>query len=122
MQGIDGVSMHELSIAYEMVRLVRDSLTPEQLARVRRVNMRIGEATAVQEDCLLFALEAVTHDTPLAVAEMNIERVKPRFRCSGCAHEFESGNWFYSKCPECGASGCEMIEGDELLVSSVDLE
>jgi hydrogenase nickel incorporation protein HypA/HybF len=114
--------MHELSIACELVRVVKDSLTPEQLARVRRVNMRIGEATAVQQECLMFALEAVTKGTELENAQMNVERVKPLFRCAKCEAEFESQNWFLSKCPECGASGCSMLRGDELLVSSVDLE
>ncbi len=114
--------MHELTIAREMVRVVKDSLTSEQLSRLKRINLLIGRATAVQEDCLRFGLEAMTKDTPLSRAEVSIEYIEPLFKCKTCGEEFKSEDWFYSPCPKCGSFGCDLLKGDELSVASVDLE
>jgi hydrogenase nickel incorporation protein HypA/HybF len=114
--------MHELTIAREMVRVVKDSLTSGQLSRLKCINLLIGKATAVQEDCLRFGFEAMAKDTPLSGIEVSIEYVVPLFRCKACGKEFESEEWFYSACPECGRFGCDLLRGDELLVASVDLE
>jgi hydrogenase nickel incorporation protein HypA/HybF len=105
-----------------MVRVVKDSLTSEQLSRLKRVNLLIGRATAIQEDCLRFSLEAITKDTPLSRAEVNIEYVEPLFRCKECGEEFSSKDWFYSPCPKCGNIGHDLLKGDELSIASVDLE
>ena len=114
--------MHELTIACEMARVVKDSLTSEQLSRLKCINLLIGKATAVQEDCLRFGFEAITKDTPLSGVEVNIEYVEPLFRCKACGKEFESKEWFYSPCPKCGSFGDELLKGDELSVASVELE
>ena len=116
------MKMHELTIAVEIIRVVRESLAQEQLPRVKRINLVIGRTAAVQEDCLRVGLEAVTHDTPLSGAQVEIEFVEPLFRCRSCGGEFESQSWFSSPCPECGSFGCDLLKGDELSVASVDLE
>ena len=105
-----------------MVRVVKDSLTSEQLSRLKCINLFIGKVTAVQEDCLRFGLEAMMKDTPLSRAQVNIEYVEPLFRCKACGKEFGSKDWFYSPCPKCGSFGCDLLRGNELSVTSVDLE
>ncbi len=114
--------MHELTIAREMVRIVNDSLSPEQLSRLKRINLLIGRTCAVQEDCLRLGLEAMTKDTPISGVEVNITYVEPLFRCGACGEEFNSKEWFFSPCPKCGSFGHELLKGDELSVASVDLE
>jgi hydrogenase nickel incorporation protein HypA/HybF len=114
--------VHELTIALEIVRLVTDSLGADKLARVKRLNLVIGRATAVQEDCLRLGLEAAAMNTPLSGTEVGIEYVEPLFRCRDCGREFDSNNWFYAPCPGCGGFRNELIKGDELSVASVELE
>jgi hydrogenase nickel incorporation protein HypA/HybF len=114
--------MHELTIAREIVRLVRENLTPRQVPRLKCINLLIGRITAVQEDCLFFSLEAITKDTPFSGVEVRIEYIEPLFRCRACGEESESGDWFYSPCPKCGSFDRDLLKGDELSVASVDLE
>ena len=113
--------MHELTIAAEIVRVVKNSLFPEQLERVKQINLIIGELTAVQEECLRFSFEAVVRDTALAKSRLNVELVKARLKCRECKKEYSPEDSFYSPCPNCGAFGSDVICGDELSVTSVDL-
>ena len=114
--------MHELTIAAEIVRVVKDSLSREQLSRVKQVNLALGELTAVQEECLKFSFEAVVRDTPLAKSRLNVELLKARLKCRECKKEYSPQDSFYSPCPNCGAFGGDVICGDELSVASVDLD
>ena len=114
--------MHELTIAQGIIRAVDSSLPTEQLGRVKRIIVTIGEMTAVQRDCLEFAFEAVTTGTPMEGAELAIEFVKPLFRCKECEAEFEPQDGFFSPCPECGGFGVDVVKGNELFVKSVDLK
>jgi hydrogenase nickel incorporation protein HypA/HybF len=114
--------LHELTIATEIVRLIKDSLSSEQLGRVKQVNLVIGELTAVEEECLKFSFEAVVRDTPLAKSHLNVELLKARLRCRECKKEYSPEDSFYSPCPNCGAFGGDVICGDELSVTSVDLD
>jgi hydrogenase nickel incorporation protein HypA/HybF len=111
-----------LTIAQEVVRLIKDSLSPEQLERVKQINLTVGELTAVQEECLKFSFEAVVRDTPLAKSRLNVELLKARLKCRECKKEYRPEDSFYSPCPDCGAFGGDVICGDELSVTSVDLE
>jgi hydrogenase nickel incorporation protein HypA/HybF len=114
--------VHELTIAREIVRVVMESLAEEKLARVKRLNLSIGRAAAIQEDCLRLGLEAATMDTPLSGAEVRIEYVEPLFRCTDCGTDFQPDNWFYAPCPECGGFRNELVKGDEMSVVSVEME
>jgi hydrogenase nickel incorporation protein HypA/HybF len=114
--------LHELTIAAEIVRVVKDSLSREQLSRVKQVNLALGELTAVQEECLKFSFEAVVRDTPLAKSRLNVELLKARLKCRECKKEYSPQDSFYSPCPNCGAFGGDVICGDELSVASVDLD
>jgi hydrogenase nickel incorporation protein HypA/HybF len=114
--------LHELTIAQEIVRLIKGSLSSEQLSRVRQVNVTVGELTAVEEECLRFSFEAVVRDSPLAKSRLNVELVKARLKCRECKKEHSPEDSFYSPCPDCGAFGADVIAGDELSVTSVDLD
>lgn len=114
--------MHELTIAREIIRVLSDSLSPEKLSRLKRINLLIGRTATVQEDCLRLGLEAVSKGTPFSGAVVNIEYVEPLFKCKSCARKYSTDNWFFAPCPGCGSYGCELVKGDELSVASVELE
>jgi hydrogenase nickel incorporation protein HypA/HybF len=113
--------MHELTIAQEIVRVVRESLSAGEVSRVKQINLLIGDLTAVQEECLKFCIDAVTRETPLSGVSVNIRHIEPRFRCRACGEEYSSDNPFYLPCPRCKTFGADLIAGNELSVTSVDL-
>ena len=67
--------MHELSIADNIVRIVRDELRTRGACRVRSVRLRIGEWRQVMPESLQFCYTVITRDTELAGSQLEIERV-----------------------------------------------
>ena len=54
-------------------------------------------------------------------AELIIERVPVRGRCRNCQHEFNIESIFFL-CPNCQNANVEVIQGDELLLESLEVE
>ena len=112
--------MHELSL----VEALLESVTAEQQrhpgARVRCVRVRVGRLRQVAPSAMTFAWEASVRETPLAGARLELERVAAVARCPACQKEFPvEERWF--ECPGCGATGGQLISGDELQLAEIEL-
>jgi hydrogenase nickel incorporation protein HypA/HybF len=114
--------VHELAIAGEILKIVRSEVPPDNGARVTRIRLAIGGLTHVQEDCLRFAVSALTRDTSMAGVELEISPVTPLFQCRDCAREFEAADHFFTACPGCGAFGARAVRGEELDLVSIEVE
>jgi Zn finger protein HypA/HybF involved in hydrogenase expression len=66
--------MHELSIAFEVARLVEEQMTTHP-GRLLRVGVTVGDEAGVEPDNLAFCLEAVLAHPPFAGAVAVLERV-----------------------------------------------
>jgi len=112
--------MHELSIAQNILDIVREHLPPEDRHQVRTVKLKIGELAGVVPDSLEFCFTAITTNTPFAHATLEIERIPLRARCSACSAEFAVQEFSFA-CPACGATNVDIIAGRELQVTSIDV-
>jgi len=64
--------------------------------------------------------EAVTRDTDLAGARLELEEVPACARCQQCHHEFPvTENWF--ECPRCKSIEAEILSGQELDLTGIEL-
>lgn len=66
--------MHELSIAFEVARLVEEQMATHP-GRLLRVGVTVGDEAGVEPDNLAFCLEAVLAHPPFAGAVAVLERV-----------------------------------------------
>ncbi|WP_410534909.1 hydrogenase maturation nickel metallochaperone HypA [Streptomyces sp. KL2] len=80
--------MHELSIAAAVVESAQDTARRPGASSVEAVRLRMGELSGVVADALRFSFEVVTEGTALAGAELVVEDVPARARCTACALEF----------------------------------
>jgi hydrogenase nickel incorporation protein HypA/HybF len=113
--------MHELSIAEELVRMIREELRAHPEARLKAAHVCLGALRQVEPATLEFCFQATLRDSPLAGAQLCIEPIKAAARCRQCGLEFTvEDKWF--ECPRCAASGAELLRGDELLLASLDIE
>jgi hydrogenase nickel incorporation protein HypA/HybF len=88
------------------------------LKKVSRVVIRVGELISVVPEALQFAFEVLSPDTVASGADLIIEHVPARSRCTVCRHEFASG-FTIQVCPECGKAA-DFIEGRELYLQSLE--
>jgi hydrogenase nickel incorporation protein HypA/HybF len=110
--------MHELAIA-EAILAVATAHAGE--ARITAVEVRVGQLRQVVPDALRFNFELVSQATPADGAELRIEEVPVVGRCRACGAVARLPA-FPLRCPECGALDIDLTEGEELLVSALEVE
>ena len=113
--------MHEFSIAVQIVSELEALATEHGASRVSALTILAGEIKQIVPDALITAFEAASADTPADGAVLHLETKRIRVRCCECGHEYgpEDGSYI---CPECNCVDVDVIEGDELLLSSVEFE
>ena len=63
-----GLTMHELSVAVEVCRMAEQRLLPHERARLRTVELIVGEEAGLEPDNLQFCLEALLGAPPFGRA------------------------------------------------------
>lgn len=112
--------MHELSIANSILDIVREHVPPEQLSSVKSVKLKVGDQAGVVVDSLEFSFMALTADSPLRSARLDIEHVPFRIACNSC-HVTSSSAGGFALCPQCGSGETEILSGMELRVVEIEL-
>jgi hydrogenase nickel incorporation protein HypA/HybF len=110
--------MHELSIAGAIVAIAARHAAGR---RVTVVDVRVGHLRQVVPDSLAFAFELVAEGTEIEGAQLVLHEVPAAGRCRVCATEGPLTE-FPLHCGACGGLDVEVIQGEELLVDSLELE
>lgn len=111
--------MHELSIAQSIVDIVADHVPRPRLDRVRSIRVRVGAMSGVVPDSLEFCFTAITAESELAGARIDIVPVPFLLRCDPCARDFTSDSGS-PRCSVCGLPG-QVLSGTELQVMEIEL-
>ena len=109
--------MHELALCRAVVATVDRHAAGRPVVRVR---LRVGRLRQVVPEALDLAWHASTTGTALAGAALEVETVPAEVRCADCA-ACTVLEWPVPVCGACGSHGVEVVAGEELLVTSIDL-
>jgi hydrogenase nickel incorporation protein HypA/HybF len=109
--------MHEMALTQSVVDMVAERTVGRRVSVVR---LRVGALAGVVADAMLFCFDVATAGTPLEGSILVIDEVRGRARCLTCADEFYVDDLILL-CP-CGSADVRIVEGKELLVSSVETE
>jgi hydrogenase nickel incorporation protein HypA/HybF len=113
--------MHELGIANAILEAVKTEAARYPGAQPRKVGVRIGELTAIDQESLRFCFDAIVRGTELEGLQLQIEFCPRRHRCQMCAAEFDICDYEF-RCPKCGEVRSECIAGDELALAYLEVE
>ena len=121
--------MHELAIADAIVAAAERAAEGRPVTVVR---VRIGRLRQVVPDSLPFYFDLAAELSPLCKgAALEWERVDSLLRCGACGEEWdpapppaedEAGLIVRFRCPACESSDHSVVNGDELIVESIDVE
>lgn len=118
--------MHELSIATGIVDAARSAAEDHDAGSIEELTIELGRATHVNPDQLRFCLETAIEGTIAADADVTIETIDPRARCT-CGWEGEPDDLGVAlsyapdvRCPECD-SRTELERGRECRLSSIEI-
>jgi len=113
--------VHEMSLMGGVFEVIERTISQHDVKRVLQVKLKVGELTNAEPDALDMAFEAYSKDTLCEGAELIVERVPVRGRCRSCRNEFPVKTMFFL-CPNCQNTSIEVIQGEELLLESLEVE
>ena len=117
-----GEIMHESSIAHSILEIVDEQCKEKNCTTVDSITVRLGKATGVMPESLLFAFDALKEPTVAKNAKLNIEIVPVGGKCRSCGREFDvSDVQFIFSCPLCGSTDFEISRGREMEIDEMEM-
>ncbi|MBS3973761.1 MAG: hydrogenase maturation nickel metallochaperone HypA [Actinobacteria bacterium] len=113
--------MHEMGIVAGILDAAVDAAKKAEAERITEIRVTVGELTEIVDFALQFAFEALTPGTLAEGAILTVNRIGARSRCAECNVEFDHGR-FEMACPDCGNYFCELIQGKELRIDSIEAD
>jgi hydrogenase nickel incorporation protein HypA/HybF len=112
--------VHELSVAQNIVDIIRQSVPNDELGAVRIVRLKLGTFSGVVADSLDFCFSVISSQTPLSKTHLEFEQVPFTVKCNSCQNSF-SNEVGYVVCPECGSTETTVLCGRELQITEIEL-
>ena len=112
--------MHELGLMQNIVDTVQDYARKNNVSKVVKVMLEVGQVSGVVPESLEFCFEVCTKQTVLEGALLEIERIDAVGKCKTCGEGFDLLTHSFS-CPKCGGTDWEMISGRELIIKGLEV-
>lgn len=112
--------MHEVSIAHGIIEVVSRQCSAGGYRGIESINVRIGRASGIMPDALLFAFDAIKAGSLARDAVLKIEELPVAGRCRDCGGDFTVEEEFVLACPLCGGLSFQITGGREMDI--VDME
>ena len=113
--------MHELSICLALLEQVETIAREHGASRVERIRLQIGALSGVEPPLLENAYPLAAAGTIAEQAILEIELAPVRVRCRQCGTESDATPNRLS-CGACGAQDTQLISGEEMLLTSLELQ
>jgi hydrogenase nickel incorporation protein HypA/HybF len=113
--------MHEVSIALNMIDIVSDQCRKSGFTKIDAVNVKIGKASGVMTDALIFAFDAVKKDSMAKGASLKIVEVPVSGTCGECDKSFSVNEKYVLFCPVCGSKSFCVTGGREMDIIDIEV-
>jgi len=113
--------MHELSVCQSMLGQIEMVAIENHATRVHRVKVQLGPLSGVEPRLLQQAFPIAVAGSIAEQAVLEIELLPIRIECQRCGAETEAtANKLV--CGSCGHWQTRLLSGDEMLLTSVELD
>lgn len=110
--------MHEVSIVENIVKISLKSAKENNLNKITKITVKIGELSGVMKESLDFAFACVSQGTIAEGAELKIDEVKATAECNDCKIKFHIDH-FNKLCPKCQKFSNNILSGYELCIDTI---
>jgi hydrogenase nickel incorporation protein HypA/HybF len=123
------VTLHEFSIAKELVNSILEEARVNNVIKVIRVELEIGEVSFIQDEQLIYSFDVIKAEQPLInEAVLTITKKDLLVECPSCGYKGRSDyddQYHFAvpilRCPEC-ERGVNIIEGKDVLIKNIEAE
>ncbi len=113
--------MHEMSIASSLLDIVTEHCKKEGYKGIESIKVRVGKASGIMPDSLLFAFDAIKIDTIAENATLSIEEIPVSGFCNSCRSNFTVEDAYVLCCPKCGKVSFQLETGRELDIYEMEV-
>ena len=112
--------MHELGIVFNIIRNVKDVAKENNVKKIKKVTLEIGEVSMIIPDYLLDCYKWATKDDEiLKDSSLVIEIIEGINHCSKCGMDFKA-KVFGKVCPNCQSNETYLISGNETIIKNIE--
>lgn len=114
--------MHEISLVKSIFNSLDEMYTPKEVEKIQTIHLTLGELSNAQPVLMRNAFEAVvsTERKDYSHCELQVKLIPIKIHCSDCKVESEIKNYKFV-CKSCGLPNNNIVQGEELLVSGIDI-
>ena len=112
--------MHELSLSRSILDNVLEKSHSQPEQRIYLICLRIGKLMRVDQQALRFGFEVLARGSVAEGAELKVEEVPAQAECTNCAKRFTLDNYF-DPCPYCQTHGARVLQGEEMIIQSMEM-
>jgi hydrogenase nickel incorporation protein HypA/HybF len=113
--------MHEFSLVNNICNILDEVILKEKIKKINRVNIKVGKLLQVVPENMKYLFEVVSKGKPYKSAQLNIELTPVKGECGDCKFIFDINDYKFI-CPKCNGSNINIINGKELILSSIDAD
>lgn len=111
--------MHELGIVYEILKTVDEVSREQELEKVTKITLQVGEMSGVLPDYLVACWNMIRSETNYPEMEMVTETLPVIGMCNDCCKLY-SLNANSRQCPYCGSGNYEILTGREFKIKNIE--
>lgn len=113
--------MHELSVAQNIIEIVKENVPEKDLGKVKTIFLEVGEFSGIISESLQYCFDVIKTDTLLEGSKMEIKKIPFVLLCNECKSE-TSNNMGIRYCEKCGSNNTKIISGTDMQIINVELE
>ena len=113
--------MHEVSIVQGMLEIAIDNCKKGGYKGIESIKVKIGKASGVLPDSMMFAFEALKTGTIAEKAILMIDEVPVSGFCDVCNENFTVEEAYVISCPKCGSLSFRLDTGRELNIYEMEV-
>jgi hydrogenase nickel incorporation protein HypA/HybF len=114
-------TLHELSLTQNLIEIAEEYARREGASTITSLVLEIGSLSGVIPEAVEFAFEACTKGTLAEGATLQILEIPAIGRCLECNQESEMEN-LTDDCPECGSYALEVLCGQEMTLTEMEID
>ncbi|TCS80752.1 hydrogenase nickel incorporation protein HypA/HybF [Muricomes intestini] len=114
------ITLHEYPITKRIIEISEEFARENHAEEVKQINLVVGDYSGYVASSIDLYFEIIAGDSLCKNAVLNIERVKPKLKCTVCGEFFERRPFSF-ECPDCGGEGRPTEIGKEFYVKSIEI-
>ena len=113
--------MHEMSLCESVLQIVEEEAARQRFSKVKWLQLEIGTLAGVEVEAMRFCFDAVSRNSVLEGAALDIVQPVGQAWCMQCAKTLPLRER-YQPCPECGGYQLQVTGGDEMQIKELEVE